>query len=79
MRFPHYRKVLSPVAIRHGYFFNTDDPAQEHINEWFHWSVIAKHQGRAPPPYNSPNLPADIPEEKIAAITDEERDLLDPE
>jgi uncharacterized protein (DUF2235 family) len=74
--FPHYRKVLSPVAIHHGYLENSDDPAEEHINERVHWSVIEKHQGRAPPLYNPPNLPADIPEEKIAAITDEERELL---
>jgi hypothetical protein len=74
--FPHYRKVLSPVAIHHGYLFNTDDPAEEHINERVHWSVIEKHQGRAPPLYNPQNLPANIPDEKIVAITDEERELL---
>jgi uncharacterized protein (DUF2235 family) len=74
--FPHYRKVLSPVAIQHGYVFNSEDPTQEHINERVHWSVIAKHQNRTTPPYNPPNYPVDIPEEKIAAITDEERHLL---
>ena len=73
---PHYRKVLSPIAIRHGYLFNSDDPAEEHINERVHWSVIAKQQDRATPLYNPPNLPVDIPEEKIATITDEERELL---
>jgi uncharacterized protein (DUF2235 family) len=77
--FPHHRKVLSPVAIRHGYVFNSDDPTQEHINERLHWSVIAKHQGRALPLYNPSNLPPNIPVEKIATITAEERDLLDPE
>jgi uncharacterized protein (DUF2235 family) len=73
---PHYRKVLSPIAIHHGYLFNSDDPTEEHINERVHWSVIAKQQDRATPLYNPPNLPADIPGEKIAAITDEERELL---
>lgn len=74
---PHYRTVLSPVAIRHGYLWNTDDPAQEHINERVHWSVIAKHRAQSTPAYIPPNLPADIPDAKIAAITNEERALLD--
>jgi len=73
---PHYRKVLSPIAVHHGYLFNSDDPAEEHINERVHWSVIAKQLDRATPLFNPPNLPADIPEDKIAAITDEERELL---
>jgi len=74
--FPHYRKVLSPVAIHHGYLFNTDDPAEEHINERVHWSVIAKHQSQGTPLYSPPNYPADVPADKIAAVTDEERELL---
>jgi uncharacterized protein (DUF2235 family) len=74
--FPHYRKVLSPVAIRHGYLFNSDDPTEEHINERVHWSVVAKRQGQASPLYNPRNLPMNISDEKIAAITDEERALL---
>jgi len=74
--FPHYRIVLSPVAIDHGYLFNTDDPTQEHINERVHWSVITKHQTSATSPYNPPNLPSDVPSDKVAQITDEERALL---
>jgi uncharacterized protein (DUF2235 family) len=31
--FPHYRTVLSPVAIQHGYLVNSEDPTEEHINE----------------------------------------------
>ena len=73
---PHYRKVLSPVAIRHGYFENSEDATEEHINERVHWSVLAKRQDRTTRPYSPQNLPADIPNEKIAAITDEERELL---
>jgi hypothetical protein len=73
---PHYRTVLSPVAIHHGYLTNSNDPGQEHINERVHWSVIAKHRVLSPS-YNPPNLPANIPGTKIAAITDEERELLD--
>jgi Uncharacterized alpha/beta hydrolase domain (DUF2235) len=34
--FPHYRTVLSPVAIHHGYPTDSDDPAEEHINERVH-------------------------------------------
>jgi hypothetical protein len=75
--FPHYRTVLSPVAIHHGYVANTDDPHQEHINERVHWSVVTKRQARATAGYNPLNLPADIPAANIAAITDEERELLD--
>ena len=73
---PHYRRILSPVAIHHGYFRNTEDPTKEHINERVHWSVIRKHQDRATPQYNPRNLPADIPAEKIASITGEEQELL---
>ncbi len=75
--FPHYRTVLSPVAIHHGYVANTDDPSEEHINERVHWSVIAKRKGQATAAYNPPNLPPDIPNTKIAAMTAEEREILD--
>jgi hypothetical protein len=73
--FPHYRKVLSPVAIRHGYLFSTEDHTEEHINERVHWSVIAK-RARGTGPYSPSNLPGDIRPEQIAEITDEERTLL---
>jgi hypothetical protein len=43
---PHYRKVLSPVAIHHGWFTNSEDPNEEHINERVHWSVPAKRGNR---------------------------------
>ena len=75
--FPHYRKVLSPAAIHHGYLSNTEDPSEEHINERIHWSVIAKHQAQTAPLYVPPNLPAYIPAGKIAGLTDEERQLLE--
>jgi hypothetical protein len=71
--FPHYRAILSPVAIHHGYFSNSKDPREEHINERVRWSVIAKHKGIL---YNPPNLPAPVPFDKIAAITEQERMLL---
>jgi uncharacterized protein (DUF2235 family) len=73
--FPHYRTILSPVAIKHGYLFNSKNPEEEHINERVHWTVIAKRQGRTPP-YDPRNLPAQISEEKIAAVTDAEKALL---
>jgi hypothetical protein len=74
--FPHYRVILSPVAIHHGYFSDTEDPDEEHINERVHWSVIEKREARTQPAYTPRNLPAEISTEKIAAITDEERVLL---
>jgi uncharacterized protein (DUF2235 family) len=73
--FPHYRTVLSPVAIRHGYLFSTEDPTNEHIDERVHWSVIAK-RASATNSYSPPNLPRDIGPDQIAKITDEERTLL---
>jgi uncharacterized protein (DUF2235 family) len=75
--FPHYRTVLSPVAIRHGYLFNTEDATEEHINERVHWSVIAKRASATTNRYSPPNLPRDIRPEQIAEITNEERTLLD--
>jgi uncharacterized protein (DUF2235 family) len=73
--FPHYRTVLSPVAVRHGYLFNTEDPTEEHINERVHWSAIAK-RASATNRYSPPNLPRVIRPERIAEITDEEQTLL---
>ena len=73
--FPHYRAILSPIAIHHGYFSNSEDPTEEHINERVHWSVIAKRAGAANR-YSPPNLPTNIRPEKIAEITNEERVLL---
>jgi hypothetical protein len=35
--FPHYRVILSPVAIHHGYLTNSKDFNEEHINERVHW------------------------------------------
>lgn len=80
--FPHYRRVLSAVAIKHGWFFNTRNPKEEHINERVHWSVIAKRGrpctvfGVAHTRYDPPNLPQDPPTERIAAATPEEQSLL---
>ena len=74
-KFPHYRKILSPDAINHGYLFNTEDAHREHINERVHWSVVIKHDSPGML-YNPPNLPSTLPPKKIAAITDEERALL---
>jgi uncharacterized protein (DUF2235 family) len=74
--FPHYRTVLSPVAIQHGYFSNSEDPTEEHINERVHWSVIAKRTNAAAIRYSPPNLLTNIRPERIAEITEEERTLL---
>jgi T6SS, Phospholipase effector Tle1-like, catalytic domain len=75
---PHYRTVLSPVAIEHGYLTNTADASEEHINEWVHWSVLAK-RANARQRYSPPNLPENILPEQIAQITEEERALLGQE
>ena len=74
--FPHYRTILSPVAIQHGPFINRENPDEEHINERVHWSVIAKRERRTTPTYQPRNLPGQIPTEKIAEMTEEERALL---
>ena len=75
--FPYYRKILPRNAIRYGYLFNSDDPAEERINERPHWSVVAKRQDRTAQPYLPSNLSADIPPEKIAGLTGQERALLE--
>lgn len=72
---PHYRTVLSPDAIIHGYLFSSRKTDEEHINERVHWSVVDKRGGG--PGYTPRNLPADIPALKIAASTPEERALLE--
>jgi uncharacterized protein (DUF2235 family) len=73
---PHYRAILSPVAIHHGYLFNTPAPGEVHINERVHWSALAKRISCTTSPYNPPNLPSQIPPARIAAITQEEQELL---
>jgi Uncharacterized alpha/beta hydrolase domain (DUF2235) len=81
-RWPHLRKVLSPDAIEIGLLWNKTDPSMEHINERVHWSAIEKRgrrctiYGKANTPYQPPNLPEDIPGDKIAEITLEERIIL---
>ena len=72
--FPHYHRVLSPVAICHDYFTNRENPAEGHINEKMHWSVIAKHRC-AEASYSPANLPRSIEPGQIANITPEERAL----
>jgi type VI secretion system (T6SS) phospholipase Tle1-like effector len=76
---PHYRAILSPQAIHHGYLFNSAVSDEQNINERVHWSVLAKRESGATPRYDPPNLPRQIPPEKIAAMTDEEQDLLQRE
>ena len=74
--YPHYRAILSPVAIYHGYFSSSKDPTEEHINERVHWSVIAKRTNAAGTRYSPPNLIVNIRPDQIAEITAEERTLL---
>jgi hypothetical protein len=70
------------IAIAHGTLFNSADPAEEHINERVHWSVLSK-RGRPCTVFGVPNtryepanLPADVPPERVADVTIEERALL---
>src|SRR3974377_1614851 len=74
--FPHYRTILSPVAIHHGYLSNSKDPTEEHINERVHWSVITNTTNAAAMRYSPPNLVVNIRPDQIAEITEEECTLL---
>jgi hypothetical protein len=73
---PDYRAILSPVAIHHGYFFNTPAPDEMHINEWVHWSALAKRTSSTRSPYSPPNLPSVIPLVRIAAVTQEDKNYF---
>jgi uncharacterized protein (DUF2235 family) len=79
--FPHFRVVLSPDAIDHRAFMNVRNAKDEHINERVHWTVTRKlgqsctYYGKPNAPYLPPNLPTDIPAQKIAEITPEEAAL----
>lgn len=80
--FPHGRVMLSPNAIEHGAFTNTQNPKEEHINERVHWSVMQKRGrrcivfGMPNTPYAPGNLPATIRPDQIAEMTPEEETLL---
>jgi hypothetical protein len=82
-QWPHFRKVLSPDAIRHGLLRSKADPSAEHINEKVHWSAIKKRgrdctiYGKPNTPYEPPNLPKDISGDKLADVTPEEREILE--
>ena len=71
--FPHYRTVLSPHAIHHGYLFNQMKTDEENIDERVHWSVLQKRNAGA---YNPRNLPPNIPPAKITTITAQEQALM---
>jgi uncharacterized protein (DUF2235 family) len=79
---PHLRPILSPDAIHHGFFTNTRNPKEEHINERVHWTVMKKlaHKctvfGVPNTPYGPPNLPSAIRPRQIADITPEEQAIL---
>jgi uncharacterized protein (DUF2235 family) len=75
--FPHDRRVLPANAICHGYVLSTEDPAAERINERVHWSAVAKRTGQQGQPYLPANLPSDIPPQKLAEPTAEERGLFE--
>jgi uncharacterized protein (DUF2235 family) len=81
-RWPLFRKVLSPDAIKHGLLTSKTDPSAEHINERVHWSAIQKRgrhctiYGRVDTPYQPPNLPGEIAKDKIAEVTSEETTIL---
>ncbi len=79
---PHFRKILSPDAIKHELLISRSDSSMEHINETVHWSAIRKRgcpctvYGKPNTPYGPPNLPQSIPADRIAEITPEEHAIL---
>jgi Uncharacterized alpha/beta hydrolase domain (DUF2235) len=80
--FPHGRVILSPDAIDHGAFMNTENSDETHINERVHRSVMQK-LGRPCTVFGVPNtkyapsnLPQGIRPDQIADITPEEEALL---
>jgi uncharacterized protein (DUF2235 family) len=76
---PHYRVMLSPDAIEHGYLSNSPNPLEQHINERIHWSPVEKRDrkctvyGIPNTPYNPPNYPEKVPPDKVATVTPEEQ------
>lgn len=89
--FPKPRVMFSSEALAHGYFLDSGDAAEEHVNERVHWSVLAKLgrkcsvYGKADTPYDPPNLKEAMARlgpglgGRIAAITPEEQALLPKE
>jgi len=79
---PHLRVMLSPNAIEHGAFMNTENPKEEHVNERVHWSVMRKRGrpcivfGAPNTPYAPKNFPTTIRPDQIADMTPEEQTLL---
>jgi hypothetical protein len=79
--FPHFRAVLAPNAIEHRALYSRPNPDWENIGERVHWTTIKKRgrpcedYGKPDTPYAPANLPAAIPEDKVAAITPEEAEL----
>jgi uncharacterized protein (DUF2235 family) len=73
--FPHFRAVLPPVAVKHGYVRSRPDDTQQNVNERVHWSVIAKRERSSAVPYAPTNLPAYIAPASLATPTAEEAAL----
>jgi uncharacterized protein (DUF2235 family) len=80
--FPYSRRILPRNAIHHGYFFNSENPQADRVNERIHWSVVQKRGrpctifGAANSPYEPPNVLSIISPERIAGITAEEKSLF---
>jgi len=80
--FPYHRRVLAAQSIDQGVFFNSENSNDENINERVHWTVLAKRGhvgvifGKAGLRYEPSNVPAQIPLDRIATMTDEEKILI---
>jgi uncharacterized protein (DUF2235 family) len=79
---PAHRVMLSSDALDYGIVFNTVNPKKENINERVHWSVLKKSGSACvinggSSIYKPVNLPPQIPPDRIAEITPEEKALLD--
>ncbi|THD45431.1 MAG: DUF2235 domain-containing protein [Bradyrhizobium sp.] len=72
-RWPRLRTMLSPNAFDAGFFYDTEHPERENVNERVHWSVLERAAARALDPRYAPaNLPADPPPLRVAPPTPEE-------
>jgi uncharacterized protein (DUF2235 family) len=81
---PNIRRILpkSALSVR-ALLWNSFNRKREHVNELIHWSVLERRDSKATQvdgkrtgKYAPRNIPAAIPEERIAGRTDEEMQII---